>query len=448
MGELNFIPNYHLIDEDITSTDLINDESYFLQNPVIAAFFCVFVSLLILATIVGNAMVCLAIFMVRKLKQQPANLLLISLAVADFSVGLLVMPIALIYMIEDRWMLGDFLCRFWTSADLTLCTASILNLCLISVDRYLVVTRPLRYCAKRTRRRMLGYIAIVWIGALFVSVTPLIVLPWSKIENTCQVPQNQVYQIYATIISFYGPCLIMVILYIQMWRAAKRLCTKDRLATKWSLTIRDDPNHNENNYNNSNEIVTELSDMNGNGTCKDLTKKRPFHRPSTFLNVVRTPLVEIGILSIFGNKAHLQMHSRSTEKGEDKARKTLGVIMSVFIICWLPFFILALLKSQNLVTSLPKWLDILTLWLGYFNSMLNPLIYCKYNREFRVPFREMLCCRFRTIQNVMRNESFKSKYGPPRFFELKRKGTTDDEQTSVIDDVFNGQICQNRVDHI
>jgi hypothetical protein len=37
--------------------------------------------------------------------------------------------------------------------------------------------------------------------------------------------------------------------------------------------------------------------------------------------------------------------------------------------------------------------------------MLNPLIYCKYNREFRIPFGEMICCRFSTIQDVMRNES-------------------------------------------
>lgn len=68
---------------------------------------CFFVSLLILATIIGNAMVCLAILLVRKLKQQPANLLLISLAMADFSVGLIVMPMALIYFLEDRWILGN-----------------------------------------------------------------------------------------------------------------------------------------------------------------------------------------------------------------------------------------------------------------------------------------------------------------------------------------------------
>lgn len=57
---------------------------------------------------------------------------------------------------------------------------------MISVDRYLVVTRPLRYAVIRTRRRILFYIAIVWIGALLVSAAPLIVLPWNKIENTCQ----------------------------------------------------------------------------------------------------------------------------------------------------------------------------------------------------------------------------------------------------------------------
>lgn len=151
----------------------------------------------------------------------------------------------------------------------------------------------------------------------------------------------------------------MVILYVRMWRAAKRLRTKDHLATKWSLTIKED-NNNERGF---------MIDAKSRDSCSRSNESSPkrFHRPSAFLSAVRTPLVEIGILSIWGNKARLQMHSRSTEKGEDKARKTLGVIMSVFIICWLPFFILALLKSQKLVSTLPKWLDILTLWLGYFN---------------------------------------------------------------------------------
>lgn len=80
--------------------------SLFDGHPMIAFIICFVVSLLILATLIGNAMVCLAIFMVRKLKSQPANLLLISLAMADLGVGFCVMPIALINIVEDKWILG------------------------------------------------------------------------------------------------------------------------------------------------------------------------------------------------------------------------------------------------------------------------------------------------------------------------------------------------------
>src|SRR4051812_9249321 len=82
------------------------DSSLFRTHPISAIILCLFVILLILATLIGNAMVCLAVLMVRKLKQQPANLLIVSLAIADFCVGLIVMPIGLVAIIEDRWILG------------------------------------------------------------------------------------------------------------------------------------------------------------------------------------------------------------------------------------------------------------------------------------------------------------------------------------------------------
>ncbi len=83
--------------------------------------------------------------------------------------------------------------------------------------------------------------------------------------------------------------------------------------------------------------------------------------------------------------------------------------MGCFILCWLPFFILALIKPIRLNSGMllgdfiPKWLDSFLLWLGYFNSALNPMIYARFNREFRRPFVEILCFRCRNINNKLRD---------------------------------------------
>ncbi|PAV76698.1 hypothetical protein WR25_22217 [Diploscapter pachys] len=168
------------------------------ENPVVSphlrVILAVVVLLTIVTTVVGNALVCLAVLLVRKLKQPP-NYLIVSLALADLFVGLVVMPLALADLLFDRWPLGGWMCQLWTTSDLTLCTASIVNLCIISVDRYLVICNPLRYGAQRTTQRMLVYIGIVWLIALSVGFSSHLIASLfepdnheqSQHSNSCQV---------------------------------------------------------------------------------------------------------------------------------------------------------------------------------------------------------------------------------------------------------------------
>lgn len=77
-------------------------------------------------------------------------------------------------------------------------------------------------------------------------------------------------------------------------------------------------------------------------------------------------------------------------KRERKAAKTLAIITGVFVMCWLPFFIMAI-TMPLLELRPPKYLFAFLLWLGYFNSMLNPIIYTIFSPDFRKAFKRLLC---------------------------------------------------------
>ena len=331
--------------------------------------------LLILWTVVGNLLVCVAVCLVPRIRNQPYTVLYVSLAVADLFVAVLVMPMALLYLWAGSWRFGRTLCDVFVCADVLSCTASILNLCAISVDRYQAITNPLRYSQRRVDKLMAVYIGVVWGGAVCISIIPIAITGNEHgADNVCTVSQNLYYQIWATLMSFYLPLAVMIFVYFKILRAARIIVRQERraqghLAQRAAALQRDSQGSHELQLC---AVVTPPA-----------IKRRPRLRCPCSISVPR----------------------------EKKASVTLGIIMTAFIVCWLPFFILAVLRPVVARGFIPDSVSDVFLWLGYCNSSLNPIIYATFNRDFRRPFREILCLRCRSLKPLLRQEQYQEQYG-------------------------------------
>ncbi|XP_065722129.2 tyramine receptor 1 [Drosophila suzukii] len=184
------------------------------QGIILIAVFATF----IVVTVIGNTLVILAILTTRRLRTI-TNCFVMSLAVADLLVGIFVMPPAVAVHLIGSWQLGWVLCDIWISLDVLLCTASILSLCAISVDRYLAVTRPLTYSRKRRSKRLaLIMILIVWLLALAITCPPILgwYEPGRRDLRECRYNQNEGYVIFSAMGSFFIPMAVMIYVYARI----------------------------------------------------------------------------------------------------------------------------------------------------------------------------------------------------------------------------------------
>lgn len=375
----------------------------------------------ILGTIVGNVLVCIAVCMVRKLRR-PCNYLLVSLALSDLCVAVLVMPMALLYEVLEKWNFGPVLCDIWVSFDVLCCAASILNLCAISVDRYLAITKPLEYGVKRTPRRMMLCVALVWLAAACISLPPLIILGNEHEDEhgnpMCSVCQNFAYQIYATLGSFYIPLAVMLFVYYQIFRAARRIVLEEKRAqTHLQHALNgtgSPPGHTDLEGHNQQHRHSSYGNTSLNySTCGGLSTSHHSSGAGGCGGGGHGEGGGSGSSGLLGSPHQKKLRFQLAK--EKKASTTLGIIMSAFTICWLPFFILALIRPflESETTHVPQSLSSLFLWLGYANSLLNPIIYATLNRDFRKPFQEILYFRCSSLNTMMRENYYQDQYGEP-----------------------------------
>ncbi|KAL8611172.1 hypothetical protein ACOMHN_064462 [Nucella lapillus] len=199
------------------------------HSMVHVVLICVVVVILSLLTSGGNLLVIIA-FRLDKTLQTVSNYFLLSLAVADLAIGAVSMPLYTVYLLMGYWPLGALLCDIWLALDYTMSNASVANLIIISFDRYLSVTRPLTYRAKRTPRRAGVMICTAWIISVLLW-TPWI-FAWPHIEGQRNVPDTECYiqflktnrymSIFTAMAAFYIPVAIMFVVYLRIYRETRK----------------------------------------------------------------------------------------------------------------------------------------------------------------------------------------------------------------------------------
>ncbi|XP_023725561.1 5-hydroxytryptamine receptor [Cryptotermes secundus] len=502
-----------------------------LTDVILMGVTSLILGLMILITVIGNVFVIAAILLERNL-QNVANYLIVSLAVADLMVACLVMPLGAVYEISKGWILGPELCDMWTSSDVLCCTASILHLVAIAVDRYWAVTN-VDYIHTRNGTRIGIMIVVVWLVALIVSLAPQFgwkdpdYLDRINLQQRCMVSQDVAYQIFATCSTFYVPLLVILVLYWKIFQTARKRIHRRRqqrtivggnsahgggitnktsnntppaasnLSTGRFITKRRFRRMKSNKKSSAAEaLVSSLVLVEGHSTVSvDVTgEDDETHKSSdtsgasgagggsvaenlkdtrivgdgveddgkvvTTAFTISKSIVEstgavssrdgVGPITATSNNVSPEKSSTATTtnngsashqshisdmsrveilqressndakdvtvgggnikekllmtnnqrrdkkesleaKRERKAAKTLAIITGAFVVCWLPFFILALLMPLCDACYINDYMQSFFLWLGYFNSTLNPVIYTIFSPEFRQAFKRILC---------------------------------------------------------
>ncbi|XP_025999500.1 trace amine-associated receptor 13c-like [Astatotilapia calliptera] len=176
-----------------------------------------------LLTAALNLLVIISVSYFRKL-HTPSNILLLSLAVSDFLVGLLLMPLGILRN-TGCWVLGDIICSLYWYLTSNIVCASIGNIVLISVDRYVAICDPLHYPSRITLAKVKLSVCLCWFYAFFyVSLYTKDILIEPGRDNSCYgecaFVINDIAVVVDLVFSFIVPVSVIVVLYIRVFVAA------------------------------------------------------------------------------------------------------------------------------------------------------------------------------------------------------------------------------------
>nr|XP_054600307.1 opsin 4xa [Nothobranchius furzeri] len=184
--------------------------------------------------VTGNALVMYAFSCNKKLRTPP-NFFIMNLAVSDFLMAITQSPIFFVNSLYKGWIFGETGCKIYAFCGALFGITSMINLLAISIDRYIVITKPLRSIGWTSVRRTCLIIVLVWLYSLAWSLAPL--LGWSSyipegLMTSCtwdyvtSTPANKSYTLMLCCFVFFIPLGIISYCYLCMFLAIRH-ATRD-----------------------------------------------------------------------------------------------------------------------------------------------------------------------------------------------------------------------------
>uniref|UniRef100_A0A667IG32 Histamine receptor H4 n=1 Tax=Lynx canadensis TaxID=61383 RepID=A0A667IG32_LYNCA len=303
--------------------------------------FLVFLMCLVaFAIMLGNAVVILAFVVDQKLRHR-SNYFFLNLAIADFFVGMISIPLYIPHTLYG-WSSESKFCVFWLIVDYLLCTTSVYNIVLISYDRYQSVSNAISY---RTQHigilKIIALMVAVWVLAFLVH-GPIILVSESWNNSSVRVSEKKdcepgfisKWYILAitSFLEFVVPVLSVAYFNIYIyWRLWKR-GNLSRWQSQPGLTSPTPPNN-----------------------C--------------------------------GPSLRGGLHGRKRSLLARKLAKSLAILLGVFAFCWAPYSLFTIIRSFLSPEQRPQtiWYEI-TFWLQWFNSLVNPFLYPLCHKHFQKAF--------------------------------------------------------------
>ncbi|XP_075872228.1 trace amine-associated receptor 13c-like [Nelusetta ayraudi] len=295
-------------------------------------FFYILLSSISVLTVVLNLLVIISISHFKQL-HTPTNLLLLSLAVSDLLVGLLVMPPQAVRLVESCWILGELMCALSCIISFILTSASVGKMVLISIDRYVAICYPLQYPGTITRSRVQLCVCLCWACCFLYNGLILkdhLRQPdrYNSCLGECLVVIDYVSGTVDLVVTFFGPCSVIVVLYLRVYFVA----VSQARALRTHITV-----------------------------------------------------IPVGSVSV------------TAKRSEKKAARTLGIVILVFLMSFCPYYYPSL-AGQDIATSAVS--RTIVMWVFYFNSSLNPIIYAFFYPWFRKAIKGIVSGRIWGQDNI------------------------------------------------